>query len=417
MPVKGTAVVIGGGTVQHVRPHLALSAPSYGKAANIITSHLSDLGWNSIRTFKTRMAGGSVSLDTNEDVERLLGEIIQDKTVKLLVMSAALVDFHGEVIKKPGSASVEGARLQTEEGDQVLYLTPSVKLISKLRKERKDIFLVGFKATSGATREEQFLAGLKLIKKSSCNLVLANDVETRNNMVITPEEAIYGETTERQAALRSVAKIATYRANLTFTRSTVVDGTPVAWNAPEVPDSLRQVVNHCVQAGAYKPFLGSTVGHFAAKLDEHSFLTSIRRSNFNKLGETGLVYVEAEGTDKVTAFGAKPSVGGQSQRIIFREHPSLNCIVHAHCPLKAHPADLIPVRKQYLYECGSHECGKNTSDALKDFGGFKAVMLDQHGFNIVFGRDTDPNKLISFISANWDLDKSTNGIFHTGVIR
>ncbi len=254
-----------------------------------------------------------------------------------------------------------------------------------------------------------FEKGLRLCKEGSCNLVLVNDVKTRLNMIVTPEEAAYHETTDRAEVLRQLVDMAWYRSQLTFTQSAVVDGKPVAWDDPRVAPSLRAVVDHLIAGRAYKPFGGATVGHFAQRLSETEFLTSIRKADFNRLAEIGLVYVRTDGPDTVLAYGAKPSVGGQSQRIVFKDHPGFDCIAHAHVPLRLDHPDDIPVVSQRPVECGSHQCGKQTSDGLRQFGNLKAVMLDQHGPNIVFPSSIDPQEVISFIERNWDLSLKTGG--------
>jgi hypothetical protein len=167
------------------------------------------------------------------------------------------------------------------------------------------------------------------------------------------------------------------------------------------------VVNYCIEQGAYKVFNGATVGHFACKIGDTEFLTSIRKTNFNDLAKNGLVRVKTDGPDTVIAYGAKPSVGGQSQRIIFSEHNDYNCIVHFHCPIKE--GSEVPVRSQREVECGSFSCGKNTSDGLKRIGNLSAVMLDNHGPNIVFHDSIDPQEVIDFIEANFDLSDKTGG--------
>ena len=64
-----------------------------------------------------------------------------------------------------------------------------------------------------------------------------------------------------------------------------------------------------------------------------------------------------------------------------------------------------------MFECGSHECGQNTSDGLRPVGnGIECVYLDNHGPNIVFHRSTDPQKVIDFIDQNFDLSQSTDGV-------
>jgi hypothetical protein len=75
------------------------------------------------------------------------------------------------------------------------------------------------------------------------------------------------------------------------------------------------------------------------------------------------------------------------------------------------------VRAQRPYECGSHECGQNTSDGLGDFGGIKAVMLDRHGPNVVFHRGVDPAIVIDFIERNFDLVARTDGEVNLAAVR
>ena len=409
--MKKTVEIIGGGTVSHVRSHLAITAPAYGTTAKklyeLCKSH-SDL--LDVNLHLTKMAGGF--LETAEDVKRLVDEWKLDYNVKIVFFNPAMVDFDGYIAnelenpyKTPSGKYEE--RLKSRAGEQTLILTPKEKIIKDIRNGRKDIFLVGFKTTCGATEDEQYIAGLHLLKESSCNLVFANDTKTRLNMIITPEEAKYHVTTDRVLALTNLVEMAYLRSHLSFTRSTVVAGEAIPWESDMVPPSLRKAVDYCISRGAYKEFRGSTVGHFACKIDEKVFLTSKRKTNFNDLPKIGLIKVVVDGDDTVIAYGAKPSVGGQSQRIIFSEHNDYDCIVHFHCPKKIDSK--VPSVSQREYECGSHECGQNTSNGLKKFGNLSAVMLDNHGPNIVFNHSIDPQEVIDFIEANFDLTGKTGG--------
>lgn len=432
--------VIGGGTVSHVRNHLALCAPAYGTTARKLGRLCHDLGGHlhgshydhafDVTVYLTKMAGGNGGLETNEDISKLVDGLIGDARTKIIFFNPALVDYQGSITTSgsynydwddniPTPSGKYEDRLRTSEGRQKMILTPAPKILGKIRKERKDIFLVAFKTTCGATEDEQFLAGLNLLKTNSCNLVLANDTKTRKNMVITPEQARYFVTEDRDKALHGLVEMALSRSQGTFTRSTVVPGDSIPWDEKTIPHSLKTVVEHCIAKGAYKPFNGSTVGHFAFKKNDQEFITSKRRSDFNKLNEVGMVWCKAiAGSDRVIACGAKPSVGGQSQRIIFREHPEMDCIVHFHCPRYNPDSDLakitqvpISTRSQLFYECGSHECGKNTSDGLEEVApGIKCVYLDNHGPNIVFNRNIDPQKVIMFIDRHFDLSKSTDQV-------
>lgn len=412
--VKKVIHILGGGTFSHVRSHLALAAPAFGATARDFWVELdTDVRFDNFRKklTLTRMAGGPEWLVTNGDVSKVVDEIIANNTTKVVVFNVALCDFHGKIGEV--DSGKYAPRLESREDGQAIELRSASKILNRIRQKRKDIFLVAFKTTTGAEPHEQVSKGLRLLKESSANLVLANDTETRNNIIITPEEGVYEFGRDRAKALTALADMMYHRTHLSFTRSTVVDGEPVAWNSDLVYPTLREVVNHCVQAGAYKvPKLlatPATTGHFAAKIGEKEFLTSIRKRNFNEIEKVGLVRVRTDGDDSVISYGHKPSVGGQSQRIIFDTFKDTDCIVHFHCPLKANPRDKVNVVSQYEYECGSHECGENTARGLSKIGNVYCVMLDKHGPNIVFHHSTPASEVIDFIDANFDLDMPTSG--------
>jgi len=417
--------IFGGGTIAHIANHLALCAPAYGTTAGLLYRFASKrFSEMDVCLHLTKMSGREVSfygppLETNEDVLKRVELLKADLNTKIIFFNCALVDWEPTEAHIPvdNDDDIEldkfgkyEPRLDTHQTEEVnLWIGKSKKIIPYIREGRKDIFLVGFKTTCGASKQEMFEKGLRLCKEGSVNLVLVNDTKTRWNMIVTPEEAAYHETNNRVEVLENLVDMAYYRSHLTFTQSTVVEGKPVKWSDERIPASVKAVVEHCIRGNAYKPFANATVGHFAVKLSDTEFLTSIRKSNFNDIMNTGMVYVKTDGPDTVIAYGAKPSVGGQSQRIVFRDHPGMDCIVHFHCPLRENHPDEIPIRSQREVECGSHQCGKNTSDGLKQFGNLKAVMLDQHGPNIVFSKDIDPQEVIEFINRNFYLNKKTGG--------
>ncbi len=280
--------IIGGGTVSYIRPHFAICSPAYGTTArelhnlcriktDVRKAGFSNIANLDVELYLTRMAGGASCYETNDDIAILVKELVADPATKIIFMCAALCDF--ELGRSDDKTGKYGERLKTRDLTTLqLNLVPAKKIVRNIRAKRKDIFAVAFKATSGATQDEQYLAGLNLLKEASVNLVLANDIETRVNMIITPEEARYHTTTSRDVILSHLVDMALLRSSLTFTRSTVVAGNPVPWNSALVPQSLRAVVDFCIAKGAYKPFRGATVGHFACKVDDYTFLTSIRKS-------------------------------------------------------------------------------------------------------------------------------------------
>lgn len=400
---------MGGGTISHVRAHMALAAPAYGNTAKMLFAMAKGKFPNmDVELVLTKMANSSSRLETNQHVSDYVDELISDNTTKIVFFNCAMCDYDGQIGDVESNKYAH--RLSTKEGNTTINLTPAEKVISKIRKHRKDIFLVGFKTTCDASRDQMFAKGLDLLKRASCNLVVVNDIYHRTTFIVTPEEGVYGIDMERAQVLAEALEISYLRTHLSFTRSTVVQGTPVAWDPSTIPSALHTVVNWCVSQGAYKKFNGATTGHFAAKVGPREFLTSIRKTNFNDIDKNGMVRVVTDGDDSVISYGAKPSVGGQSQRIIFDKYQNLDCIVHFHCPLSNDHKDQIPTVSQRAYECGSHQCGQNTADGLTEIRpGIFAVMLDKHGPNIVFNHSIDPQLVIDFIQDNFDLDRATSG--------
>ncbi len=432
-----TIHILGGGTFSHVRSHLALAAPAFGGTARELyrlhkliddrANHVDDLyqlnknvdypanrysyqGTNPVLHL-TKMADHDSSLVTNQDVARLVDQLIANPHTRVIYFNVALTDFDGQIDDAPSGKYAE--RLKSRDGERTMTLTMADKIIGRIRKDRKDIFVVGFKTTAGATSNEQYLAGLNLLKANSINLVVANDLVTRNNMIITPEESRYCETTDRQLMLETLVKMVDSRRQNTFTRSTVLPGDLVSWVYDErVPDNLRRVVNYMVENGAYQVVQNATVGHFAVRGGVGKCFTSRRKTDYTKPEGLDLVEVEYQGIDEVIAYGAKPSVGGQSQRIIFDTHPDVDCIAHAHVEMRPDARDRDKIAMdmgQWARECGSHDCGRSVSDLIPSVKGVRAVMIHNHGPNIVFPKETPAEEIIDFIDANFDLSRKTGG--------
>lgn len=222
--------VLGGGTISHVRNHLALCIPAFGSTAKTI-ARMCEERFPAMDTnlILTKMADSESLIETNEDVDAFITPLLVDKNTKVIFFNIGLCDFDGYV--SPELSGKYAPRLHTSEGNQMMILTPTEKVIKKIRKERKDISLVAFKTTCGETEDEMYLAGLHLMKSNSCNLVLVNDTKTRVNMIVTPEEARYHVTRDREEALRELVDMTYHRSHLSFTHSTVVAGDPIPWES------------------------------------------------------------------------------------------------------------------------------------------------------------------------------------------
>lgn len=406
-------IILGGGTFSPIRNHLSLCAPAFGTTAKYLYENINKkINKDKYKTelYLTKMADYNSNLKTNEDVSILIQSFINDPDVKTIILNVAFCDFYADIENK----GFHGDRLKTSDGDLNLTLKPYEKIIDQIRIQRPDIFLVGFKTTTNATIEEQFLTALKMMKRSKCNLVLANDIVTRHNMIITPEETKY-EAGDRKSVLDDLIEVTLARHDLTYTNTNFIEGGNIPFSS--APESFKEIINYLIDNGGFIENNGNgfTPGHFCYKLADNLFVSSQRKVNHNKVIENGMTLVKVDninGEDKFTAIGThKPSVGARSQWLLLNSHKEFDCIVHTHTPVKS--GQLVNKASQKPFQCGSFECGMNTVNNLNEvkmtcgdsYARIMYVMLDKHGPNILFRSKDNPNLIIDFISKTFDLGK------------
>ena len=95
---------------------------------------------------------------------------VSDYTVKQITTMNAIKD--GKDIDK---LDAEG-KISSEIDDLVIVLKRAPKVIGEIKKLQKETILVGFKLLSNVSKEELIETGYKLLKKNSCDMVLANDL-------------------------------------------------------------------------------------------------------------------------------------------------------------------------------------------------------------------------------------------------
>lgn len=390
-------LTIGGGTFQPISNHLSLSAPAFGNTAKRIHEKLSKIEGVDSMLKLTTMADRNSPLRTNTDVKALLEVAIAREDYDVIICNVAFCDFEVE------GGGFHNERLSSDNAITV-DLRPSEKVIDIVRKHRPEIFMVGFKTTTNCSPEEQFLKGLKMMKRSKCNLVLANDVITRNNIIITPEETFY-PTNGREDALDQLIEMTLSRASGHFNRSIFKPGKN--YNLDSTPQSFQTVLQYLIERGSFIENNGNgfTPGHFCWKISEESFLSSQRKANHNEVFTEGMSLV-VPSDDTFTVYGSrKASVGARSQWMILQAYPEYDCIVHTHSPLR--DGSEVPTTPQKPYQCGSLECGINTLMHMGDFDSIKAVYLEKHGPNVLFKSTEDPQKIIDFLESNFILNTKT----------
>jgi hypothetical protein len=178
-PVTKKCVIFGGGTFSHVSCHLALAAPAFGETARKMSSMFVAMKTGmDCELVLTKMADPTSDLITSNDVSTYVDQLLTDMSVKIVVMNAAICDFEMD------SPSDE-ARLSSQKDYPATLKGVKTKIIAKIKSVRPDIIVCGFKTTHGATRQEQLDKATESMKSSGIDMVLANDLETRSNVLVS----------------------------------------------------------------------------------------------------------------------------------------------------------------------------------------------------------------------------------------
>lgn len=399
-------LIFGWGTFEPIRNHLALSAPAFGSTAK----QLHELIPGS-ELLLTKMAWWLDTLKTNDDVERKLKEILDTsaKEIKAIIMNVAFCDFKGKI--GDIEPSFHAQRLKTQNWPITIEASPTKKVLASIRQQFPEIFLVWFKTTTGSTEYDQFMTALKFMKSSKCNLVLANDVTERRNIILTPEETYYGPYPTRGEALQDLVDMTLSRSDGTFNRTIFHE--QESFSTDLLPGNFQTILQRLIANGWYIENNGNgfTPGHFCFKLDDKSFLSSQRKANHNQVFVEGMtkIVVENDTDSKNPQFHAywkrKASVGARSQYLMLQDNPQFDCIIHTHNPIKSN--SIIPGAAQKPFQCWSLQCGMNTLNHLSDFWFCKAVYLEKHWPNIIFNSNTPPEMIIKFIQDNFELGVKT----------
>ncbi len=207
--------IVGGGTVFHIRPHLAVSAIAYGGTAKKIAAECKQLFNNheyKVVTHLTKLASsGLSSIETNEDVKNLLEEICIDSSSKILFLPVAICDFYANIVEnnKSTESGKNQPRLNSRRGDYNMTLTKADKLIGAVKKQRPDITLVGFKTTSNVANTEMLILANKLLVEAKCDFVFANDIHRRQNVIISASNYSSNFFKDRDLAINHLVNLIT----------------------------------------------------------------------------------------------------------------------------------------------------------------------------------------------------------------
>lgn len=178
--------ILGGGTYYDVAPHFSLCTRAFGSTAMSLHKLIANKNMP-VELILTKMADSRSTLVTNIDIDNYTDKLLNNKSIKVIIFNVAMCDFTGRI---NGQYSYE--RLSSKQEYQLSLLPDTNKVLSKIKKVRPDILVVGFKTTYYSCPNDQIQKALEQINVSGGDLVLANDIGTRNNVLLSASQVISG---------------------------------------------------------------------------------------------------------------------------------------------------------------------------------------------------------------------------------
>jgi phosphopantothenate---cysteine ligase (CTP) len=111
--------------------------------------------------------------DRNEDLQRMLGEINESKSVKLVLHAAALADFQVAAIRT-GNTNVGLKKIGSEHVRLSIELAPKPKVIAGLRDLFPNAVIVGWKLELEGSREELVREAIQQVEKNCTDACVVN---------------------------------------------------------------------------------------------------------------------------------------------------------------------------------------------------------------------------------------------------
>lgn len=138
--------------------------------------------------------------DMAKEISNKLNEASKEEWSKIL----------GEILRNP-NLNIEKDRKISSKSDLLLGLRKTTKIISTIKEQNKDVFLVGFKLLKNVSEDELVKAANELADVNSCDLVFANDLssidkDNHKGLLIKDEEII-----SRLDGKRNIAKGIVYQ--------------------------------------------------------------------------------------------------------------------------------------------------------------------------------------------------------------
>jgi phosphopantothenoylcysteine decarboxylase/phosphopantothenate--cysteine ligase len=183
-------LVTAGSTIEHIDPIRVITNLSSGKMGNIIAEEALRLGANVTLVYghgtyipKSSPNLKIVRVDTSKEMYNVIVSELSFKRYDIAILSAAVADF------TPERKSVK--KISTSKEKILLTLSPTRKIINKIKHMSKQTFLVGFKAEYNVSDSKIIETAYKKLKECKGDLIVANDVGRKDSEIGSDNNEVF----------------------------------------------------------------------------------------------------------------------------------------------------------------------------------------------------------------------------------
>lgn len=282
---------------------------------------------------------------------------------------------------KPESLQSNG-KISSSEGDLVIKLKPTPKIISLIKELQPHTFLVGFKLLNDVPEEELFDTGFALLRKNRCNLVLANDLALirqgkHTGMLIYPEKR-HDLFSGKEAIATGLVQTMLIRGEVRHPKS-ICESNDASISTEDVMQ-FRYIGQQLNALGCLPEVEKGTYGNLSVREEEGLLITgrNIDKGNITK-NDLARVYSVLPGEGAVYAHvryagAVKPSIDSGIHGFIY-QNTDWNAIVHVHTD-KIFPG--FPIT-DYNYPCGTDKEMDSILRVIKENPNTPVLQMHKHG--------------------------------------
>jgi len=183
-------LVTAGSTVEYIDPIRVITNLSSGKMGNIIAEEALRLGATitlvyGYGTYSPKYSPNLkiVRVNTSKQMYDVVMSELSFKRYDIAILSAAVADF------TPERKSLK--KISTSKEKLLLTLSPTRKIINKIKHRSKQTFLVGFKAEYNVSDTNIIERAYKKLKECKGDLIVANDIGRKDSEIGSDNNEVF----------------------------------------------------------------------------------------------------------------------------------------------------------------------------------------------------------------------------------